>query len=188
MELDLPVILGTIREGRQSEHVARYVHKRLAARPGVTSAFVDPRDLQFGDLVQREFEMTERPPKVAAFVSAMTRADGFLVVTPEYNYSIPGALKNLLDITYKPWNRKPFALVGCGGVSGGLRAIDMLRQTVSGLGAITVPLHVPVQNVGRTFNAEGPIADQVDWDKRIDGLLEQLEWYAKALKPARLLS
>jgi NAD(P)H-dependent FMN reductase len=183
--LRLPVILGTIREGRRSEHVARYVHGRLLERPGVQSDFVDPRDYAFGDLVQREFEMRERPEKVVRFVELVERADGFVIVTPEYNYSMPGALKNLLDITFKPWNRKPFGLVGCGGISGGLRALDMVRQTVAGLGAITVPQHVPVPHVSKVFGKEGPLMEPEEWGKRIDGFLEHVEWYAKALKAAR---
>jgi NAD(P)H-dependent FMN reductase len=185
VDLDIPVILGTVREGRRSEHVARYVHARLAARPGTTSRFVDPRELGFGNLVQREFEMAQRPAKVESFVTEMTHADAFVIVTPEYNYSIPGALKNLLDLTFKPWNRKPFGLVGCGGVSGGLRAIDTLRQIVSGLGAVTVPPHVPVPHVGRAFGPDGPTAEAEEWNKRIDSFLEQVEWYARALKAAR---
>jgi NAD(P)H-dependent FMN reductase len=185
MDLQIPVILGTVREGRQSEHVARYVHGRLAARPGVQSAFIDPREYAFGNLVQREYEMKERPPKVVQFVDLVTAADAFVIVTPEYNYGIPGALKNLLDLTFKPWNRKPFGLVGCGGVSGGLRALDMLRQTVSGLGAITVPQHVPVPQVGKAFGPGGPLAEPEEWAKRVDGFLDHVEWYAKALKAAR---
>lgn len=185
MSLDIPVILGTVREGRRSEHVARYVHGRLSARPGVRSAFVDPRDYAFGDLVAREFEMKERPPNVLRFMEVVEAADGFVVVTPEYNYGIPGALKNLLDITFKPWNRKPFGLVGCGGVSGGLRALDSLRQTVAGLGAVTVPQHVPVPHVSRSFGRDGPTSEPEEWAKRIDGFLEHVEWYAKALQAAR---
>lgn len=185
MDLQIPVILGTVREGRLSEHVARYVHGRLGARPGIRSDFIDPREYAFGDLVAREFEMKERPPNVVRFVDLVTAADGFVVVTPEYNYGIPGALKNLLDLTFKPWNRKPFGLVGCGGVSGGLRALDSLRQTVSGLGAITVPQHVPVPHVAKAFGKDGPLAERQEWAKRIDSFLDQVEWYAKALKAAR---
>lgn len=185
MTLRIPVILGTVREGRRSEHVARYVHRRLAARPGVDSPFIDPRHYAFGDLVQREFEMQAQPPKVAEFVDLVAAADGFVVVTPEYNYGIPGALKNLLDLTFKPWNRKPFGLVGCGGVSGGLRALDMLRQTVAGLGAVAVPQHVPVPHVAKAFGPDGPLAEPEEWAKRVDSFLDQVEWYAKALKVAR---
>jgi NAD(P)H-dependent FMN reductase len=186
MALDLPVILGTIREGRQSEHVARWAHKRLSARPGITSAFVDPRDLPFGNLVEREFEMKVRPPVVAKFVDDMTHADGFLVVTPEYNHGIPGALKNLLDITFKPWNRKPFAYVGCSnGMAGGLRVIEGMRQVTAGLGAVSVPAHMPVPNIDKAFGPDGPLADAEQWAKRIDKVFDGLIWYAEALQAKR---
>lgn len=185
MDLDIPLILGTVREGRRSEHVARYVHGRLANRPGISSRFVDPRDLPFQNLVAREFEMKERPPAVAAFVDEMHAADAFVIVTPEYNYGIPGALKNLLDVTFKPWNRKPFGLVGCGGVSGGLRALDALRQTVAGLGAVPVPMTVPVPHVGKSFGPQGPLSEPDEWPKRVDKFLDEVVWYATALKPAR---
>lgn len=115
----------------------------------------------------------------------MARADGFLVVTPEYNYGIPGALKNVLDALEDEWRRKPFAAVGAGGISGGLRAVDHLRQVVSGLGAVMVPAHLPVQHVGRTWGPEGPLADAEDWAKRFDKVLADLEWYAGALTAGR---
>lgn len=186
MTLDIPVILGTVREGRHSEHVARYVHGRLSERSGVQSAFVDPRDIPLGNLVARVWEM-DAPPALLAYVQAMERADAFVIVTPEYNHGIPGALKNLLDVTYKEWNRKPFGLVGCGGISGGLRAIEMLRQVVSGLGAVSVPAHLPVPFVKKTFDAAGPIEGREDWDRRTDKFLDEVQWYAKALQDARTL-
>jgi NAD(P)H-dependent FMN reductase len=184
VSLDLPVLLGTVRHERKSEWVARYVVQRLGRRPGVVSHLVDPRLLPFGNLDQREWEMEPRPPEVAAFVDAMARADGFVVVTPEYNFGYPGTLKNLLDAVYDEWNRKPFALVGVGGISGGLRAIDNLRQVVSGLGAVVVPAHVPVTFVTKSFTEAGPI-DAHEWDRRFEKMFEDLEWYAAALQRAR---
>ncbi|MFO1534705.1 MAG: NADPH-dependent FMN reductase [Thermoplasmatota archaeon] len=196
MTLRIPVILGTVREGRRSEHVARYVHGRLAARPGVESAFIDPRDHDYGNLRGRVIDLPDLDPSapppgipisddLRAFIHQLHAADGFVVVTPEYYYGFPGALKNLLDMTFKSWNRKPFGLVGCGGVSGGLRALDMLRQTVAGLGAVAVPQHVPVPHVGKAFGPDGPLAEPEEWARRIDTFLGHVEWYAKALQAAR---
>lgn len=182
--LFLPVLLGTVRAGNRSEHVARYVAGWLGARPGVETALVDPRALPFGNLVAREWEMDPRPPEVARFVEEMGRADGFVLVCPEYNYGYPGALKNLLDAVYREWNRKPFVLVGVGGVSGGLRVVDQLRQVVSGLGAVTVPAHVPVTYVAKAFGPEGPVEPET-WGPRFDKLFDELEWYARALRAAR---
>ena len=184
MDLDLPVLLGTVREGNRSRAVAEHVVKLLSARPGVRTRLVDPAYLPFGNLVAREWEMDPRPPEVAAFVEEMARADGFVIVSPEYNHGYPGTLKNLLDALYDEWNRKPFGLVGVGGVSGGLRMMEQLRLVVAGLGAVVVPAHVPVQQVAKAFDAHGPV-DAATWDPRFLKLFEELEWYARALKRAR---
>lgn len=184
MDLYLPVLLGTVREGNRSRHVARHVVSRIEAR-GQRSRLVDPDELPFGDLRRREWEMEPRPPEVAAFVDDMARADGFVIVSPEYNYGYPGTLKNLLDALYDEWNRKPFGLVGVGGVSGGLRMMDQLRQVVAGLEAVAVPAHVPVQFVAKEQGPDGAFLEPEKWDHRFDKLLEELEWYARALKRAR---
>lgn len=184
MTLYVPVLLGTVRDERRSDAVARFVVRRLEKRADASSRLVDPRELPFGNLVEREWEMDPQPPEVRAFVEDMARADAFVLVTPEYNYGVPGALKNVLDHLYDEWNRKPFGLVGVGGVSGGLRALDNLRQVVSGLGAVTVPAHVPVQFVAKEFTDDGPV-DEEKWAKRVDRMLDELAWYARALKAAR---
>jgi NAD(P)H-dependent FMN reductase len=194
--LDVPVILGTVREGRRSEHLARYVLARLNARTGVQSRLIDPREHDFGNLKGRVVDLPDLDPsapppgvpitdELRRFIHGMHAADGFVVVTPEYNYSFPGTLKNLLDVTLKPWSRKPFGLVACGGISGGLRAIDSLRQVVSGLGGVVVPAHVPVQFIGKTFGPDGPLVDSEAWQSRIDHFLDDVLWYAEALKAAR---
>ena len=196
MALSILVILGTVRDGRRSEHLARFVQARLLTRAGVESALIDPRDHDFGNLRGRVIDLPDLDPsapppgvpiteELRRFIQAMHAADGFVLVTPEYNYSFPGTLKNLLDVTHKPWSKKPFGLVACGGISGGLRAIDALRQVVSGLGAVCVPAHVPVQFIGKTFGPEGPLVDAEAWTKRIDSFLDETLWYAEALKAAR---
>jgi len=183
--LYLPVLYGTVREPRHSLKVARFVLQRLTLRPDVETRLFDPRDLPFGNLVQREWEMDPAPEAVSAFVQEMGRADGFVVVTPEYNYGIPGALKNLLDHVYDEWNRKPFGIVTAGGVSGGLRAADQLRQVVSGLGAVVVPVHVSVPFVQESFDEDGPKLHREVWVARLEQFFGDLEWYARALQAAR---
>ncbi|MHB1260795.1 MAG: NADPH-dependent FMN reductase [Thermoplasmatota archaeon] len=196
MGLTIPVILGTVREGRKSEHLARYVHRRLQTRTAIESPFIDPREHDFGNLKGRVMDLPDLDPQtpppgvpitdeLRRFIHQMHAADGFLIVTPEYNYSFPGTLKNLLDVTFKPWNKKPFALIACGGISGGLRAIDSLRQVVSGLGAVCVPAHLPVQFIGKTFGPDGPLVDAEAWQKRVDSVIDEVLWYAEALKAAR---
>lgn len=184
MALHLPVILGTVREGNRSRWVAEFVVDLLRRRGHVTR-LVDPDALPFGNLRRREWEMDPQPPEVRAFVEEMAQADGFVLVAPEYNYGYPGTLKNLLDHLYDEWNRKPFALVGVGGMSGGLRMLDQLRQVVTGLGAVPVPAHVPVASVAKEFGPEGPLLDRARWEARFGRMIDELEWYAHALGRAR---
>lgn len=184
--LYLPILYGSVRSHRASFAVATYAHRQLAQRPDVETRLFDPRELPFGNLVDREWEMETPPPAVTEFVREMARADGFVVVTPEYNYGIPGALKNMLDHVYDEWNRKPFAMVTAGGISGGLRASDQLRQVISGVGAFVIPVQVPVQFVGESFTEAGPRATPEVWAERFARLFRELEWYARAVRPARL--
>jgi NAD(P)H-dependent FMN reductase len=187
VQLYLPVLLGTTREGNRSSHVARYVAARAGERPGIESGVHDPAELPFGNLVKRVSKTDPLPRGVREFVSEMARADGFIVVTPEYNFGVPGALKNLLDHLVEEWVRKPFALVGVGGRSGGIRAIDNLRQVVTGLEAVVVPTSLSVHSVKRTFGEDGPTVDKEDLDARLERMLADLEWYARALRAARTL-
>ena len=184
MSLYLPVLLGTVRDGSRSERVARFAHDQLAKRPDVTTRLFDPEEWPFPNLVAREWEMEPKPPRVDAFVQEMARADGFVVVAPEYNHGYPGALKNMLDALFDEWNRKPFALVGVGGMSGGLRMLEQLRQVVTGLQAVAIPAHVPIQFVAKEWTEDGP-ADPDKWAQRFGRMYDELEWYARALKAAR---
>jgi NAD(P)H-dependent FMN reductase len=184
-ELYLPILLGTIRRGNRTGDVARFVLSRGRRFPEVETRIVDPATLPFANLVEREWEMAERPPEIAGFVDEMARADGFLIVTPEYNYGIPGTLKNLLDLVYDEWNRKPFGLLGVGAIAGGQRAVDQLRVIVAGLGAVSVPRPVAIPRVASSFGPDGPTDDIERVNTTIDGLWRDLIWYARALKVAR---
>jgi NAD(P)H-dependent FMN reductase len=186
--LYLPVLLGTARKGNRSGAVARFVLARGALRPELETRLFDPAQLPFPNLIERVWEMDPQPPEVAAFVREMTRADGFVIGTPEYNFGIPGTLKNLLDHLYEEWNHKPFGLVGVGSVAGGSRALDALRMIVPGLGGVTVPRPVVVRDVATTFGPDGPVAEVERVTNGVDRLWASLAWYARALKAARALS
>src|SRR5579863_1551156 len=100
----------------------------------------------------------------------MGRADGFVIVTPEYNHGYPGTLKNVLDHVFDEWNRKPFALVGAGGIYGGVRAIDGLRLVLPGIRAVSIPGMIGVHQVEKVFGPDGPTSDRPGWERRFDGL------------------
>jgi len=185
MSLYLPILYGSVRADRKSIHVARFAAERLALRPDVETHLFDPRDLPFGNLEFREWEWKGAPEGVIHFVREMGRADGFVIVTPEYNHGYPGTLKNILDHVYDEWGRKPFGLVGAGGMYGGARAIDGLRMVIPGIGGISTPGMIGVTDVQTSFDEHGPVADREKWERRFDRFFAELEWYARALQRAR---
>jgi NAD(P)H-dependent FMN reductase len=184
--LNLPVLVGTMRRAAHSTGVGRFVHRRGTLRPGITSTLHLSPESPFANFVDTEWEMERPPPAVVEFTSAMAAADGFVIVTPEYNYGLPGTLKNLLDAVYDEWGRKPFAFVGVssGGV-GGARALEQLRSVVAGVKGLALPYQVLVRQVQESFRDDVPIVDVEAITQKIDRLWEELEWYARALRDAR---
>lgn len=180
----LPVILGTLREGRRSGGVARFAVERLRAR-GFETRLFDARDLQLGDLVHREWEQKEPSPQMQELVREMARADGFVLVFPEYNHGYPGALKNILDHLFDEWGHKPFAFASTGGVSGGMRAQENLAPVIRALNGVVVKSAVAVPSVGKAFGPEGPLDDEATWARRFDAMIDDLAWWADALADAR---
>ena len=108
--LFIPVILGTPRRGRQSEHVARFMLGEVAGRPGVETELVDVRELSLAT------DDAGESIKDAAFSAAVARADALVVVAPEYNHGYPGLLKHALDTNLKEYIHEA---VGICGVSAG---------------------------------------------------------------------
>src|SRR5690554_7282833 len=120
----IAVIIGTTRGNRLGERVARWIHDVAAARPDLEVELVDLRDydLPFFDEVASNLWLPSENAEAVRWQKKVAEFDGYIFVTPEYNRSIPGVLKNALDQAYREWNRKPAASVGYGPV-GGARAV-----------------------------------------------------------------
>ncbi len=186
MPLSVPVILGTTREGNRTQRVARFATDVLDARDDIEPRLYDASQLPFGDVEARVWEMDPQPDAVTVFVDAMRAADGFVLVTPEYNHGYPGALKNVLDHLYDAWNRKPFGLVTTGGSSGGIRAEEQLIQVITGgLGGVVVPASVNVHRVADVVHEDGSIEDPETWTRRVDRMAAELVAYAEAMADVR---
>jgi NAD(P)H-dependent FMN reductase len=112
-------------------------------------------------------------------------ADAYVIVSGEYNHSIPPALANLLDHFLEEYFNKPSAIV-CysAGAFGGVRAAMALRTMLAELGMSSIPSMFPVPKVQDAFTEDGSPLDPA-YDSRIGKFLDELEWYARALKQAR---
>ncbi|PSG96555.1 hypothetical protein BRD56_10330 [Thermoplasmatales archaeon SW_10_69_26] len=185
MTVRLPVIQGTLREGNETAVVADYTLERFRAHEEITSTLVNPGELGLGDLEMRLPKKDMLGETERSFVETVEAADGFAIVTPEYNHGYPGALKNVIDHIWEPWAHKAFGLVTVGGSVGGVRCEEQLRLVVNGgLNSQTVPRAVNVPHPADMFTDEGP-ADPDTWESRFDQLAEQLTVYARAMREVR---
>lgn len=177
--LNIPVILGTARKGRASEHAARLFTDLLNSRAGVTSHLVDIA------MVPMPIDDAGEAIKDPAFAKAMTEADGILIVTPEYNHSFPGLLKHVLDSCLSEYIHKAVGIAGisAGGFSGS-RVIQGLLPVMRELGLVTIFWDVNIGNVGKVFTEDGRLLDEAVV-RRSDRFIKELIWMAKVLRYGR---
>jgi NAD(P)H-dependent FMN reductase len=185
-ELDILVFYGSVRPQRQGIRAARFVVEACKKR-GHRTTLVDPavERLPLLELMYKEYESGQAPEILERLAEQIRKADAFIVVSGEYNHSIPPALSNLLDHFLEEYFWRPSAIV-CysGGAFGGVRAAMQLRAMLCELGTPSIPSLLPVPRVQDAFDENGQPHDPAFW-KRADRFLSELEWYAGALKAAR---
>ncbi|KPC84796.1 MULTISPECIES: NADPH-dependent FMN reductase [Streptomyces] len=172
--LKVAVILGSNREGRFGPVVADWFLGRAAGNPDIETELIDVAETE--------------PPAAGAdgATSLLARADAFVVLTPEYNHSYPAPLKSLIDRHFAEWQAKPVAFVSYGGISGGLRAVEHLRQVFAELHAVSVRDTVSFHNAGALFDDRGVHKDPAQADGAAKRMLDQLVWWGRALREARI--
>lgn len=184
-DLQIPIILGSTRRERQSVHVARWVHGLLSARPGVQSKLLDLEEYHFPIMEERLRFRDDPPPGLVEFAAQIERADGILIVTPEYNGGYPGVLKNALDYLLPEYERKPFgiATVSAGGF-GGVNCLAQLRLVISALGGVPIPESFAVSKVQDQFDESGKIIEskRLPLEKRANEFLDEMIWFSDAIR------
>ena len=177
--LFIPVILGTARQGRESEHAARFVFEQTRKRAGVETEFIDVRSLPM------RLDDAGEQMKDPAFSATIERCDGLLIVTPEYNHSYPGLLKHALDMNLKEYIHKAVGICGVSaGSFGGARVIDHLLPVMRELGLVTIFEDVNFGKIGTLFDERGNLLDQ-NYVRRLDKFLDELIWMARVLRHGR---
>jgi NAD(P)H-dependent FMN reductase len=177
--LSIPVILGTPRQGRLSEHAARVMVEQLCKRDGIQTRLIDVRELPFGTTDAGE------AIKDLGFSDTVMRADGLVIITPEYNHGYPGMLKHALDTNLKEYIHKPVGLCGVSaGGFGGTRVVESLLPVMRELGLVTIFWDVNVSSAGKAFDAGGQLLDPA-LPRRMDKMLSELIWMARVLRYGR---
>lgn len=181
MNLFIPILLGSAHEGRRSEKAAHFVFEQAKAYGKFETQFLDVKDFvqsaKTGAAMQKE--------KSEQWSNIMKRADGLVIVSPEYNHGYPGELKLMLDQLYQEYNRKPVGICGVSaGMLGGGRTVEQLRLVAIELQMVPTRNAVYFANVQTLFDDKGQMKDS-SYTEGIKILFEELFWYADALKVAR---
>jgi NAD(P)H-dependent FMN reductase len=178
--LFIPVILGTVRKGRASENVAKFVFEQVKQRDGVETELIDIGELRFpGDDAGEQI-------KHKRFAAACERADALVLVVPEYNHGYPGMLKHVLDSNLKEYIHKAVGICGVSaGGFGGTRVIQSLLPVLRELGLVTIFWDGNFSGAQALFDETGKIKDRETHEKRIEKFLGELIWMSKVLRFGR---
>ncbi|WP_328872044.1 NAD(P)H-dependent oxidoreductase [Streptomyces sp. NBC_00287] len=184
----LVIIVGSVRDGRFGPVVSSWVAEQAAAHGGFDVEVIDLAEVDIPlalPAAPPKFAGDDypRPAGMAPLTSALEGADAFIVVTPEYNHSYPASLKAAIDWHFTQWTAKPVAFVSYGGAAGGRHAVLHLENVLTELHAVTIrdglsfPMYFTSWQDGRPLDPETPGYAKT--------LLDQLSWWAGALRTAR---
>jgi NAD(P)H-dependent FMN reductase len=184
----IAIIVGSTRETRFADKPAQWIRDLAARRGDLEVEIVDLRDhpLPFFDETRSPAYGAPESPEGRRWGETIARFDGYIFVTPEYNRSIPAVLKNALDYAYHEWNRKPAAFLGYGPV-GATRAVEQLRLMAVELqmAPTRAGIHIQMDPYLAVAKGEKALADFEHLEKGARTTLDELAWWAKALKAAR---
>jgi NAD(P)H-dependent FMN reductase len=176
----LPVIIGTPRQGRLTESAANFVFVEVSKRTDIETELIDIRKIPVA------MDDAGEALKDSQFSATVKRADGLILVVPEYNHSFPGLLKHVLDTNLKEYIHKAVGVCGVSaGPFGGARMIESLIPVLRELGLVAIFWDVYFGTAGKLFDpATGKITDPA-YAGRVEKFLNELVWMARALRHAR---
>ena len=187
MALTITVLYGSHRFDRKGIRLVRYLARALESR-GHTADVVDSMaaGLPILDRMYKEFPPGEAPAPLADLARRLGASDGFLVVSGEYNHGVQPGLKNLMDHFLEEYFYRPSAIATYSpGPFGGVRAAMSWRMILGEMGAPSIPSILAVPQISRALDEDGVPADREAMDRRAGRFLDELGWYATALKAAR---
>jgi NAD(P)H-dependent FMN reductase len=183
----LQIIIVSTREGRKGDTVARWFETRARAH----GAF----DVELVDLAEVNLPLFDEPehPRLRRYrrdhtkrwSERVARADAFVFVTPEYNYSAPPSIVNALDYLAHEWAYKPLAFVSYGGTSGGTRSVQMIKLQATALRMMPIPEAVSLPFFAKMFAADGSFTADDAQQKAADAMLTELKRWTDALRVLR---
>jgi len=184
----IAIISSSVRRGRNSHRVALYLRNYLMENNLARAEIIDLDEYNFPLFDERLHLQKDPLPGAISFAATIRDADGVIIVTPEYNGGYPASLKNVVDLLYDEWRRKPVAISTVSdGPFGGTQVITSMQFSLWKIGAWTVPAMFPVPKVTDSFDETGVPADKAATDKRAARFISELMWCidAKSLMAQR---
>jgi NAD(P)H-dependent FMN reductase len=187
MTLKLHTIVASTRPGRVGPGIAKWFNEFAAEHGKFEPVLVDLAkfDLPVFDEPEHPVKQAYQHAHTKAWAESVKSADAFVFVTPEYNYGPPPALVNALNYLSREWNYAPAGLVSYGGISGGLRAAQSVKQLLTTLKMMPVPEGVPMPMVFQNLDENGNLKPLDIYRTSAATMLDELYRWAEALKPLR---
>lgn len=177
----IAIISSSVRTGRMSHRVALFFQQFLTDNKLATADILDLNEYQFPIFEERLRLQSKPADNTIAFADKIKAADGIIIVTPEYNGAYPASLKNVVDLLYDEWHRKPVAIsMVSGGIFGGTQVVTALQFVLWKMKAWTVPAMFPVPKVGESFDENGKPADKEGIEKRARLFIDEMLWCIEA--------
>jgi NAD(P)H-dependent FMN reductase len=181
--MHIAIISASVRTGRNSHRVALFFEKCILEHYPATVEILDLMAYQFPVFEERLKFQKDPLPAAVDFAAKISAADGIIIVTPEYNGGYPASLKNVVDLLYVEWKKKPIAISTVSdGMFGGTQVLVGLQFTLWKMGIWTVPAMFPVPNVSKSFDETGNALDKEGTEKRAKVYLDELVWCVEAKK------
>lgn len=180
--MKIQIIIASTRNGRQGGKVGQWVYQEVAKKAAVNKDF----EVELLDLLEWNLPTYQEPHGEIAnkWKAKIAEADGYIIVTPEYNHGYPSSLKTALDYPYDEWNKKAVGFVGYSdGMSAGIRSVEQLRQVAIQLQLAPIRQAMYFPNVVTAFEGDSPVDPGMQ--KRLETFVNELLWWTGALKVAR---
>jgi NAD(P)H-dependent FMN reductase len=183
--LKIGVIIGSVRTGRFADKVAQWFLTEIGRREDMDVHVVDLSEPALVEELKLTLDAAEPREGTRTLAQRIGGLDGYVVITPEYNHGYPASLKLALDYVYGGWRAKPVGFVSYGGMAGGQRAVEQLRQVFAELHAVTLRDTVSFHMAGEKFDERGRLQDAGGAGKAASVLLDQLAWWGLTLREGR---
>ncbi|WP_162426000.1 NADPH-dependent FMN reductase [Pontibacter pudoricolor] len=175
------IISSSVRLGRNTHRVALFFRKYMQENNLATTEILDLKEYNFPIFVERLKFQDDPSEETLAFAEKIKKADGVIIATPEYNGGYPASLKNVVDLLYEEWHRKPIGLVTVSdGNFGGTQVMTSLQFTLWKMRAWVVPAMFPVPNAADNYDEDGNPADKERTEKRARNFLNEMLWCVEA--------